>query len=306
MFLSPSSYQTAPSVRTYADAEAALLRVMFTPTGKPRKEKEYGFPLTGPGAKTKVAWVRKDSDGDIAFRLYNTDVVVWHADGRFSVENYGTSTTSVFASQFLPVGIHLTFEKTVLGEQRGNNTLIYHHGGERHVCCGDVVTFIPQPDGSFLPDEATCSIMTMPVKAAPRVSRDVSTTYRLAAFRNWLSMAPLHLDDMQHAGFDITTCADALLDGNFRRAAEHMPSVKASNAFGRTSRDSALRIAVKAREHIITLACVDHLRLALLDYEGALPTREFTTMPQAEFDKSMALVRRMQALGLSTYKLGPR
>ena len=101
-------------VHTFKSAQACLEACKLTPTGKRRSAREHGYPL---GAYYKsVTWVRECSDGSIAFRLYDTDVVTYEPNGDIVIDNYGTKTTTEFAWKFLPGGFHLSHPPIVTGK----------------------------------------------------------------------------------------------------------------------------------------------------------------------------------------------
>lgn len=52
-------------------------------------------------------------------------------------------------------------------------------------------------------------------------------------------------------------------------------------------------------------ASLRKLRVALWDEAGLMGTIVVKTIQQADFDKRMARVREMRALGLSAYDMGP-
>lgn len=71
--------------------------------------------------------IRKNSDGSIACRLYRTDVVTFHPDGRIEVcwDGYVTQTTSSFIASIL--GTHITLQHTrawITAQHNNGNTTI--------------------------------------------------------------------------------------------------------------------------------------------------------------------------------------
>jgi hypothetical protein len=49
--------------------------------------------------------MRELPDGSIAFRLYNTDCVIWHPDNRLTVTGYASAITGGFISRLTPDGV---------------------------------------------------------------------------------------------------------------------------------------------------------------------------------------------------------
>lgn len=55
--------------------------------------------------------MRKLEDGSIAFRLFDTDCVIWHPDGTLTIQGHPTVSTSAFISYLTPMGISHTFQR---------------------------------------------------------------------------------------------------------------------------------------------------------------------------------------------------
>lgn len=300
--------KTNGSAHDYASAQRVLEQAALTPTGRQRQSKEYGFPLGGHSKS--VTWVRELDDGAIAFRLWDTDVVIWYPDNSFDVENYGTVTTSQFARRFLPAGIWLNHPVTKRGVESGAKTITYRGRDEagssvQTKCIGYVVRFNETGDGRWVPDEDTLDTMKF-VELDRTKAREVAQVYHLKDFENWLSMAPMHLAGteaaIEHDKWDRTTCADALMDRDFRRAAEHLPLIKDTNAFGIELKP--LPITTGRWGHHVTMSSFNKLKLALWDYDGALDTTEVKTISVKDYDRRMVRVREMRQLGLGGWDLG--
>lgn len=296
MFTGVRAHENARCVASYADAVKALEAASRTPTGRNRTEKHYGFPLGGHSKS--VTWVRDRDEGVIAFRLYNTDVVVWHPDNSVEIDNFGSVTTSAFASRFLPRGINLNNTRTISYATKPDG---YVWGG--NICIGGGVRFREHGD-VWLPDEDTLDTINYP--EVDRVkARAVTKSYPFKDFEMWLSMAPMHLD-LEHHEFDLTTCSDALLDRDFRRAATHLPLVKVPRGFGVAERMKPLNISVRGWDYMITLASLRKLKVALWDLECAITTAPRKTPSRVEHDRRMKLVREMQSVGCDAYEYGPQ
>lgn len=155
MYMGVQSHRGHRNVSSYEQALALHEKQSKTPTGKARKPIElycagggtaYPLGLTKRG-QTRV--IRYGSDDSIAFRLYETDVVTWYPDNSVSIENYGTVTTSEFATNFLPAGISLRHPvNRRSGASGGDKGIAYGPWGkERMVCQGTAVRFTEGPDG---------------------------------------------------------------------------------------------------------------------------------------------------------------
>ena len=96
-------------------------------------------PIRGRSVETKPIGdrrnqhkiIRKNSDGSIACRLYRTDVVTFHEDGRIEVrwDGFVTQTTSNFISELL--GTHITLQHSrawiTAQHNNGNTTTTGHY-----------------------------------------------------------------------------------------------------------------------------------------------------------------------------------
>lgn len=315
MFMGVTAHHSAKSVHDYATAEAALERAMKTPTGKRRTEKPYGYHL-GANNNHGVTWVRRDEkDGAIAFRLYDTDVVTWHPDGSVEIENYGTVTTSGFASRFLPRGFHLHHPTTRRGDEVGHRGIRYQaepdrgdkswqqERRERRIAFGGVVRFTPGEGGAWRVDEDTCDTVTLPGKVDQRKARELAKRYHLKDFEAWLSMAPRHMD-IEHVGrFDISDCLDLLEKRNFKEAAAYLPLFADKESYGRYP--TALPIDTPYGK-VVTMGSLARLKLALWDYEDIIQIDEAKHWSMAEFERRMMRVRQMDAAGANVWDLGPQ
>ena len=307
MFTGVRSHQDAGRVDSYATAEAALERAMLTPTGRRRTEKEYGFHL-GMSSNHGVTWVRKDDDGTINFRLYDTDVVIWYPDNSFVVDNFGTVTTSGFARTFLPGGISLAHPVTIRGNTGGHRGIYYgvdrgdSYWGTRMVCFGGLPRF-RQHGEDWLPDEDTLDTVKFP-ELDQRAARELSREYPFKDFEAWLSMAPLHMD-LEHEGYDLDQCCEALKSRNFTNAAQSLPLITIPYGWGAADRIKPLPIRC-SREGVITMGSLKKLRLAIYADERAFSTVKLTTIRASEFDRRIARTRELVALdAYRAHEYGP-
>lgn len=263
--------------------------------------------------RSKVANIWERMDGAIAFRLYETDVVAWYPDNTVEVDNYGTQTTSGFARRFLPDGIHLHHPSQRRGMEGGHkiNSFRSHAVGEGlswedayHVCQGDLVVFAEQGD-LWVPKPETCNDITMPMGVDRKASREMAKVYHFAEFESWLTVAPITLGDVEHAEWDLDECLSALKRRDWRQAAMHLPLIKEPNGFGTAARMNPIPIATGIWQHHITMASVSKLKLAMWEDRGLLETETRKTWSRGEYDRRMARVREMDALGLDVRALGP-
>jgi hypothetical protein len=315
MYIGVRSYESAARCHDYESARRTLERTSVTPKRKlPRAEQQFGYHL-GMGTNHGVTWVREMRDegyeGAIAFRLYDTDVVIWHPDNSVEIDNFGTVTTGGFARTFLPSGLDLCHPvERRNGPTGGHKGIRYcveqwHNGrymqGTYNLCFGGLPRF-RQHGEHWLPDEDTLDEIEFPEIADRKAQRAVAQKYSLRDFDNWLAMAPL-LMRIEHDEWDIHECADALLKRDFDRAAAFLPLTHDTGAYGTDLK--IIPIVTSSREHHVTVSAIAKLKLALWDLEGLVETVSFKTISRAEFDRRMRRVKQMQALGLCGYDLGP-
>lgn len=283
-----------PPVSSYTEAQRAL----EVWDSKPRRGNQ-------------IAQVIEHSNGNIAFRLYCTDVVEWEPDGSVLVDNFGTRTTSEFAGRFLPSGIWLNHPVTIRGNTSGHNTIQFvSNRGEnyRHahsICQGNVVRFTQQDD-LWLPDPDTCYDITLPDGVDRKVARDLAQTYHFAEFEMWLTMALPVLDDVEHEYWDAEECMDALKQRDWRRAVGHMPVIEETGKFNNDKNANPLPIHT-ARNEYISMGCLAKLKLAIWDEHDLLKTRTEKVWPYSEFRRKMQRLREMVTLDISgTTSMGPQ
>jgi len=305
MFMGVRSYHDALGVASYEQAQAVLERASKTPTGRLREAKQWGYHL-GMNRNHGVTWVREVGDGNIAFRLYDTDVVVWRPDNSFEIDNFGTVTTTDFARRFLPVGISLRCPREAQGVAGGDTNICYvaeprparGYWSDWHICRGDSpVTFRPHGE-VWLPAEEDLIPMRF-VQLDRKAARQISRMHHLADFDSWLSMAPRHLD-IEHIEFDLDECADALRKRDFRRAAEFLPLITEPTGWGAADRirDAALPIATRRWDAHVTMGSLARLRMALYEDAGCYRRVEATTMPQRQFELRVAEAKRLLSLDM--------
>jgi hypothetical protein len=303
MYHGISAHYSVPPVSSYTEARRALKAARDSVDGRLSKY-DNGWPLGGHSKS--VCRVREDRDeGWIAFRLYDTDVVSWYRDGSVEIDNYGSATTAHFARRFLPGGIWLSYPTVRHGVEGGHKGIYYRAGDDwstTRVCFGGLVRF-RRRGGYWRPDEHTLDRIRFP-ELDLRRTREVSAKYHLRDFENWLSMAPRHLE-LEHRKWDMWMCCDALEVRDFRTAAIHLPLVKEPRGFGVAGRMRPLPIRTTRYDEHVTMTSLRKLKLALWEIDGLVTDIEVTSLPRSEFDRRMARVREMNALGLSS-DYGPR
>lgn len=63
---------------------------------------------------------------------------------------------------------------------------------------------------------------------------------------------------------------------------------------------------IRGCDQMITMGCIGKLKLAMWDYHDLLTIETRKVWDRKEFDRRMARVREMDALGLRAYNLGPQ
>lgn len=300
MFTGIKAHHDAKRTSSYETAVQALEKASKTPTGKARQEKQYGFHL-GMNRNHGVTWVRED-EGDVVFRLYDTDVVRWHPDNSVEIENYGTVTTRDFVSRFIPMALHLNVvvSKRHMPYEGGNKGFTYRarsddNWWDRRICQGhgNTVRFVESGDDIWLPDAETLAPMTF-LDLDRKVSREISKRYPWKEFELWLDMAPRHMDRFEHDYWDVDECLEALEERDFRKAARHLPLIEDKDNFGR--RPVKLPIITSNRDFIVTMSSIAKLRKAAYMEQGAFKETTVSTLTLREFDKRMAVIRELRAL----------
>jgi hypothetical protein len=299
MYHGVKNHHILPNVTDYESAQRALAIW----TSKSRRGRQ-------------IAQVHDRGEGRIAFQFWTTDVVTWCPDGSVEIDNYGSKTTTEFAENFLPDGIRLHYPSNRKGATGGSNIISFRTHLDRpdltwedlfHVCQGSVVRFVPQ-DGVHRPDPDTCYDITLPMGVDRKALRDVAKKYHFREFESWLSVAPTHLEaagnTVEHMGWEPDICMDALEKRDFRAAAESLPPIKVTNAFGIEFKP--LPISMQRWGEYVSMTSFAKLKMAIWDFEGLIREETRKTWPESEFRRRMAKVHEMSKLGLGTRHLGPR
>lgn len=299
MFMGIRSHHNVSRVDNYAKARKVFEACKLTPTGRQRKVTDNGYPL-GLSRKS-VTWVH-EFDGKIAFRLYDTDVVIWHPDNSFEVENYGTSTTTGFADRFTPRGIHLHHPSREGGHYMVSYPTAPHQmWQDRAMVQGDVIHFRPIGNDLWEPDLDTCDELRF-LQIDPVKARELRKLYNFTALESQAEMLTRHVE-IEHERWDLDVCIDALAAGDMRKLVAHLPLIKDERRYG------VYPTAWHVRAYygnVVGPASIQRLRLALLDHHEAIEDLTFKVITQAEFDKHMRLLRQLRKLNLAPWRVGPR
>lgn len=300
MFLGVTSHHNTRRVTSYAEAQAVLEACKKTATGKRRTEKPEGFAL---GLKSRgVTWVKGHSDGSIGFTLYATEVICWHPDNSVVVNNWGSVTTSGFASRFLPSGISLCCRRT-----NGGSTAIQYRSelgandryryGRWSLCQGTLVRFVESPCGQlWLPDEETCDEIVYP-RIDRSVSRDLGRKYSLPEFKTWLEVAPAHMATIEHEGYDYDACVAALLRRDFTTASKHLSLMNASKCWRGSHSIASLNFRCAGHDNYVSLRSIERLRLAMLIEDYGVEAIRVKTPLLNDHERYMKLARQMKTIG---------
>ncbi len=217
------------------------------------------------------------------------------------MRNWGSTTTSGFASHFLPIGISLCHHS-----RNGGSTAIHYRSyvdndryryGRWSLCQGHLVRFVEAPCGQlWLPDEDTCYEITYPV-IDRSVSREVGRKYSLPEFRTWLEIAPAHMSTIEHEGYDYDACVAALLRRDFTTASKHLPLIDASKCWRGRNAISILNFSCAGRDNYVSLGSIVRLRLAMLVEGYGVQTIRTKTPLLNDHERYMKLAHQMKAIG---------
>lgn len=132
-----------PVVRNYRMAEQFFMNAQLTPWRKtaPHQHDDYPFPEK----KQRNLGVRKDDNGDIIFRLHDTDVVRWKPDNTAECKIWASPSTCNFYANFLPNGIYFSCPNTLSG------ILIYVQDYKFPVCSDFTVRLMTDGSAEITP-----------------------------------------------------------------------------------------------------------------------------------------------------------
>lgn len=276
----------SPHCASYDTALMIFDRCSKTPTGRQRKAQDAGVPLVDNG---RSRWVRKDAAGSIRFRLYNTDVVIYHADGSVTLDPHPSVTTSTFSWPLTPGGLTLAADGTI--------TVNGHDDG--FICKGREVTFKRDAPGRLW-RVASGELMSFTDSKVDTIAlRAAKVAHNLFDFKGWLEMALIHkgarAHNNNHRGwrrddtFGRQDTRDefyqALADKQLLAALELVPylSDKSRNSFGRNIEGFGADAVDWAR-----------IDLCLAQRIGAISFEERTQIPVKAYRTMLKRAKQMQ------------
>lgn len=253
--------------------------------------------------RSEVTSVRMLRDESIAFKLYRTDVVIWHKDNSVSIDSYPSQTTTVFARCLLPADLSLGmttmtyFPKTdPLPKYTGDGSAWSSAWSARwagaRICNADG-TYVEGPDGWAPVDPDPMSYLTLDRKRA----REVSKEYNLRDFRTWMSVAPFHTE-IEHRKDDIAFCVEMLKERDFKSACMHLPTPELTRRFGLRDRVKPLPIRGTRWNSPIIMATIERVKDYIYWQEDALTRTTVPTMTVAEYGQCHSKIRALQRVGV--------
>lgn len=281
-FTGVSAYEACMRVECFSSARRALEACKLTPTGRQRSEKANGYHL-GKAAKG-VRWVRETRDGSIAFRLYNTDVVVWHKDGSLTITAYPSVTTTQFARRFLPRGLYTT----ALGLIGFNPKAGWDWSNTTYCRASSPVRMVQTEAGGWEPvmEDLECQPFTWLVTDR-KAARKAVEGYDFDGLKGYMRLMTYHNVKIDHIKDDMWASLEALEAGDFRNAAAHLPKM-AGKSFGREAKPCCVQNQDAPnlpwhKPDIVTLGSIDRLRQMLYAYNSDVYAKKTAlTLPRGK------------------------
>jgi hypothetical protein len=106
------------AISSYADALKEWEQAKLFRGGKGEHDERKLFDDSRPRLRT----IRKNTDGDIIFKMYSTDVITWHPDNTFTVREYASKTTNEFANPYTPSGFWCSFPLVSVDNMRAKRS----------------------------------------------------------------------------------------------------------------------------------------------------------------------------------------
>lgn len=267
----------SPHCSSYDTALAIYDCCSKTPTGLQRKARSYGYPLVDSGHSR---WVRKDAAGSIRFRLYSTDVVVYHADGSVTLCPYPSVTTSAFSWPLTPDGLILD----------GDGTITVNGRDDGFICKGNEVTF-KRDYGCPWQVASGRLVPFTDAKVDSRALRAAKVAHNLPDFKGWLEMALIHKGALTQKnaawrdGFDTEAFYQALANRQLLAALEFVPYLNDNSrrSFGRDIKGFGANAVDWAR-----------IDLCLAQRIGAISYEEHTQIPVKAYRTMRKRMQQMQ------------
>lgn len=269
-----------PSLDSYAEA-----RKHFDSTKpwrskyNPDNERPIGIrQVKLSGGRFKKA-MRELGDGSIAFRLHYTDCVIWHPDGRVTVEGYATQMTNDFIGMLSPFRQGFRIDKDEYGRRSDTRDPVLYVG-KIVVRCNRPVEFRLEGD-EWVIDCDDLEPFDVPVVDRKAV-REISAQYRLPEFELQAQAAVALLGVQHQSGGTFYDIANCLEKGDIGGAVELLPIGKEITSFGKDYGGPGQ----------IEPGFFRRLRNWLYDHEGAVQTMRKFTLSRSAYHQYVADSKR--------------
>jgi hypothetical protein len=107
------------AISSYADALEKWEQAKLFRGGKGEHDERKALPYK---RSPRDYTIRKNTDGDIIFKMYSTDVITWHQDDTFTVREYASKTTNEFANPHTPSGFWCSFPLVSVDNMRAKKS----------------------------------------------------------------------------------------------------------------------------------------------------------------------------------------
>lgn len=275
----------------------------------------YGAPSTAEdraadrnGARFNKA-MRMLDDGSIAFRLYDTDCVVYHPDDSITIHGYASVSTNDFISGLIPAGI--THKCRGRGRNNYSDPVLHlmpmteswypsdyrypdvrdrkvHHPDRKNGivinCDGEVTLNYSVEKRQFVPSEPDLLEPFHIYRIDRKAARQVSREYQLAKLSQVINAAVAllpregYISQRTSGGVPMGDIMDALKEGNFAAAINLMPRGGGSTKFGRESAPSTA----------IQPGFLRRLRDHIYDHEGVVERVKVPILTLAQHERYKA------------------
>ncbi len=280
-------------------------RSKYNPDGEERPIGDRAVKNTGRQFNRAM---RKLEDGSIAFRLFDTDVVVYHPDETITIQGYATMSTSGFIDALAPAGIQHSYRQIRFnGRLSHTEDPVLHlmptraetYGSDRTyqipvwskamvIRCDDAVRLTYSADGVWVPvdldDLVPFQVPTLDRKAARAVSKQygLTTLQQVVNAMIALKAAPPPFTGNGYST-DFRAIMQALEAGDTMAAVELMPR-GTTQAFGKTH----------GTERGVQPGFITRLRNHIYEHEGVVDRVAKQTLTSHGYRKYVADVRRFE------------
>lgn len=287
-----SGARTYEAMRTYFDGVKPW-RSKFNPGGEERPIGSRSVKANDGRQFNKA--MRLLNDGSIAFRLFNTDCVIYHPDGHVTIEGYPSMSTSAFIGALAPRGIHHGFR----GRCDPWDPVIYlrseaawrqddwraYWREAQVIRCDDPVRLHYSTDEMrwFPVDPDGLRSFKVPV-IDRRAAREVSRKYNLPTLEKVVHAAialtgePGYRSERTHGAAPMADIMDCLERADYMGAIRLMPRGGGSRSFGRSY----------ASDNQLTPGFLQRLRNHIYEHEGVVDIVERTILKKAAYEKYIA------------------